>query len=440
MDASWARGPFDDRADAGRRLAGALQSYRDGDALVVGLARGGVEVAAAVAEALNLPLRALVVRKVGAPHNPELAIGAVSETGVQWIDQSLLEPTGATPGYVSETVSAQIEEAHRQQREYSAGPLGEAVRGRPVILVDDGIATGATALVAIRSARELGASSVILATPLASGQAINTLRPHVDRLIVLMTPDPFGAVGLHYRRFDQLGDERVIRLLRAAEERTPDTYGDSPPIQERAVTIPAGAVTLPALLALPEGAQGIVLFAHGSGSGRLSPRNNAVARVLNRARLATLLADLLTEEEAADRRKVFDIGLLADRLAACAAYAGEQPSSRPLPAGYFGASTGGAAAIVAASREGSPARAVVSRGGRPDLAAEALERVRCPTLLIVGGEDKQVLALNRHAYDRLHTEKRLAVIPGATHLFEEPGALDAVAELARDWFLRYLPG
>src|SRR5690242_8177552 len=139
MDASSARGPFEDRADAGRRLAGALQSYREGDALVLGLARGGVAVGAAVAEALELPLRALVVRKVGAPHNPELAIGAVSETGVQWIDRGLLEATGATPEYVAGAVGVQIAEAHRQQREYAAGPLDEAVRDRPVVVVDDGI-------------------------------------------------------------------------------------------------------------------------------------------------------------------------------------------------------------------------------------------------------------------------------------------------------------
>ena len=211
---------------------------------------------------------------------------------------------------------------------------------------------------------------------------------------------------------------------------------------ERTVRVPAGPVTLEGDLAIPEGAQGVVLFAHGSGSSRHSPRNRRVAQLLNQARLATLLVDLLTpDEEVAERRTGhlrFDIGLLAERLVEAADWLGRQPDTRDLALGCFGASTGAAAALVAGAARPHTVCAVVSRGGRPDLAGPALPVVRAPTLLIVGGDDLTVLELNRQAHERLHCEKRLVVIPGATHLFEEPGALEEVARLARDWFERHL--
>jgi putative phosphoribosyl transferase len=182
---------------------------------------------------------------------------------------------------------------------------------------------------------------------------------------------------------------------------------------------------------------GIVLFAHGSGSSRLSPRNTYVAEALQRAGLATLLFDLLTEREAADRAKVFNIALLADRLNEAATWVDNNAIGRGLSLGFFGASTGAAAALVAAAAR-RDVRAVVSRGGRPDLAGEALARVTAPTLLIVGGNDPEVLALNRAACDHLICEHRLEVVPGASHLFEEPGTLETVVDLARGWFLRHL--
>jgi len=190
-------------------------------------------------------------------------------------------------------------------------------------------------------------------------------------------------------------------------------------------------------LTMPPDAVGIVIFAHGSGSGRSSPRNAHVATRLNEACLATLLFDLLTPDEAVDSLNVFDVGLLADRLcAAIAAVAAQQPTA-PLPIGLFGASTGAAAALVAAAREPRVA-SVVSRGGRPDLAGAALRHVRAPTLLVVGDRDEDVLALNRRALAELRCEKCLELVPGATHLFEEPGTLDDVATRACDWFCRHL--
>lgn len=208
------------------------------------------------------------------------------------------------------------------------------------------------------------------------------------------------------------------------------------------VRIPADRVTLEGNLGAPDHAQGVVVFAHGSGSSRYSPRNQYVAGKLRDAGLATLLMDLLTaEEEAVDLQTGqlrFDIGLLASRLVAASDWLAQKPETRALRIGYFGASTGGGAALVAAAERPDTVGAVVSRGGRPDLAGSALARVRAPTLLIVGGNDAPVITMNREALAQLQCEKHLDIVPGATHLFEEPGTLEQVARLARDWFLRYL--
>jgi putative phosphoribosyl transferase len=214
------------------------------------------------------------------------------------------------------------------------------------------------------------------------------------------------------------------------------------PSQAELVRIQAGAVTLEGDLQIPDQATGLVVFAHGSGSSRHSPRNRFVAHELHTVGLATLLLDLLTpEEEAVDQRTGhlrFDIELLAGRLVAATQWAAVDPATHALAIGYFGASTGAAAALVAAALEPERVHAVVSRGGRPDLAGEALPLVRAPTLLIVGGQDLRVLELNRAAMARMRAETRLEIVPGATHLFEEPGTLEVVARLARDWFLQHL--
>jgi putative phosphoribosyl transferase len=205
------------------------------------------------------------------------------------------------------------------------------------------------------------------------------------------------------------------------------------------VHIPAGGATVEGMLEIPERAVGLVLFAHGSGSSRHSPRNNYVASVLRAAGVGTLLMDLLTPEEDRDYSRRFDIGLLTQRLLEAAHWVGVQPATRDLPLGFFGASTGAAAALEAAARLGADARAVVSRGGRPDLASEeAMRKVTAPTLLLVGGYDDGVIDLNQQAYDQLRCEKEMVIVPGATHLFEEPGTLEAVATRAAGWFAEHL--
>ncbi|MDB9349910.1 dienelactone hydrolase family protein [Nodularia spumigena] len=212
--------------------------------------------------------------------------------------------------------------------------------------------------------------------------------------------------------------------------------------REHLVKVAAGEVKLEGNLVIPDAATGIVVFAHGSGSDRHSPRNRYVAEVLQQARLATLLIDLLThEEEAIDlitRHLRFDIELLASRLVNTTDWLAQNPETHHMQVGYFGASTGGGAALVAAAKRPQAVKAVVSRGGRPDLAGSALPHVQAPTLLIVGGYDTQVIAMNQDALKQLRIQKQLEIIPRATHLFEEPGALAAVAQLASEWFTRYL--
>jgi dienelactone hydrolase len=207
---------------------------------------------------------------------------------------------------------------------------------------------------------------------------------------------------------------------------------------ELLVRIPSNSVTLEGMLVVPAKAEGMVLFAHGSGSSRHSPRNNFVAKVLRESGIGTLLIDLLTEREDAVYKTRFDINLLTERLTAATKWLMAQPQTKELMIGYFGASTGAAAALEAAAVLGPVIGAVVSRGGRPDLAGPVLDRVKTPTLLIVGGNDDVVIELNQQAHERLGGKKELIIIPGATHLFEEPGTLEEVARLAAAWFKRYL--
>ena len=420
---------FADRHDAGRRLAAALERFRGQPPVVVAIPRGGVPVAAEVSEALDAPLDVIIVRKIGAPWQPEYAIGAVAEGGVTVLAARDLEMLGIGPSELEALIAkAQSELAERSARYRGHRPPTE-VKGRTVLLVDDGLATGRTAQAAARALRKRGARRVVLAVPVAAAQSVRELKESVDEVVALQTPEDLLAVGFWYRDFGQTTDEEVTALLRRSTAMSIT--------HERLVDAGAG-VLVPGDLTIPENPGGVVAFAHGSGSSRLSPRNRQVARMLNDDGFATLLFDLLTPEEERDRANVFDIPLLGRRLAAATGWLRHQPETSELALGYFGASTGAGAALSAAAELGHQISAVVSRGGRPDLAAPRLAEVSAPTLLIVGGLDTQVLELNRQAQRQLHCINDLEVVVGATHLFEEPGALEAVARLAGDWFARHL--
>ena len=435
-------GRFADRAEAGRLVAEKLKSLAGRrDVVVLALPRGGVPVAYEIARRLGVPLDVFVVRKLGVPGHEELAMGVLASGGVRVLNHDLIGELGIDDRLVEDATLREQNELERRERAYRGTRPAPDLRGKTVVLVDDGLATGNTMRAAVAAVRAQQPKQIVVAVPVAARSSCEDLADVADEVICARTPEPFHAVGLWYDDFEQTSDAEVGALLSQAQDR--DDAAHAAAAQEGCtVRIDAGAVQLEGDLAIPSGARGVVVFAHGSGSSRFSPRNRAVAAALRDAGLGTLLVDLLTrDEEHADARTGqlrFDIRLLAARLVACIEWLARGARTSELPIGCFGASTGAAAALVAAAARSRVVGAVVSRGGRPDLAGPVLPQVRAPTLLIVGGEDDVVIELNRQAVARLGGEKSLVVIPGATHLFEEPGALDQVAELARRWFVRWL--
>jgi len=432
---------FADRVDAGRQLAQRLDFLRGQDVVVLGLPRGGVPVAFEVAKALQVPLDVLVVRKLGVPFQPELAFGAIGEDGVRVINDDVVRVADLNDKDMAAVEDAQRAELQRRSERFRRGHERVSLTGRTAVIVDDGVATGATAKAACQVARAHGASRVVLAAPIGAVDIAERFAGYADEVVCLVRPELFFGVGQGYRNFSQTSDEEVIALLDRAQvgfaDVTADAAGD-PPLRDEEVEVAAGAVVVAGHLTIPEHPSGVVVFAHGSGSSRFSARNIYVADVLNGSGIATLLFDLLTPDEERNRANVFDIELLARRLVDVTGWLADQPDTASLPVGYFGASTGAGAALVAATNPSVNISAVVSRGGRPDLAGESLTKVHAPTLLIVGGRDEVVLDLNRRARAAIPGKCELVVVPGATHLFEEPGTLEKVAVLARDWFIDHL--
>jgi putative phosphoribosyl transferase len=435
---------FPNRTAAGRRLAERL-SYLRGEAVVVlGLPRGGVPVAFEVARSLGAPLDVIVVRKLGVPWQPELAMGAIGEDGVRVTNDDVLRATGVSPRELAALEARERAELERRARRFRGDCPRQPLEGRTVVIVDDGIATGSTARVACQIARAHGAAQIVLAVPVAPPDWHSRCAGDADELVALETPAVFYAVGQAYEDFSQTTDDDVVdyldraRLHVGAATASNAATNDDPPLRDDEVTVAAGPVELEGHLTIPERPLGVVLFAHGTGSSRHSPRNCYVASVLHQARIGTLLFDLLATHEELDRANVFDIDLLAERLIDATGWLRTEAEATDLPVGYFGASTGAAAALWAAAEPGCDVAAVVSRGGRPDLAANRLAMVSAPTLLIVGSNDPSVLDLNRAAQARMRCRASLRVVPGATHLFEEPGTLALAAAAARDWFVVHL--
>ncbi len=354
--------PFTDRAEAGRLLADQIVRTGLEVGVVVGLAHGGVAVAAEVARRLGVPLDALAVRKVGHPMQPEFAVGATTPTGGY-----VRTDPDLTPDEIERAVARARDDAVALDRRLHDRRPAVPVAGTVCVLVDDGVATGATMIAGVRWARAQGARSVVVAVPVAVPSTLERLQREADAVVYLQAPKVMFAVAEWYDDFRQISDEEVIAMLETAE----------PAPDRRTVQIEAASTVLTGDLTVPPAATGMVVFAHGSGSSRLSPRNQQVARELTGAGLATLLFDLLEPDEAADRARVFDIELLSQRLVSATAWLGTRSDLRELHVGYFGASTGAAAALRAAT-EADHIRAVVSRGGRPDLAWPQLAAVRAP--------------------------------------------------------------
>jgi predicted phosphoribosyltransferase/dienelactone hydrolase len=423
---------FVDRADAARQLAVSLEHYRGRHPLVLAIPRGGVPIGRILADALGGELDVVLVRKLGAPGNPEFAIGAIDEQGRVQLSRSAAA-SGADDAYLRAEAARQLDVIRRRRAGFSPGHRPAAIAGRTVIVVDDGLATGATMRAALVALRAQHPASLVCAVPVAAPDSLRDIAALADEIVCLSAPAGFRAVGAFYDRFEPVEDAQVLQLLAAPAAAPPLS-----PSAER-VWFELADVRLPGDLVVPAAARGLVVFAHGSGSSRLSPRNRGVAEALQHAGMATLLFDLLSAEEDRARSARFDIAVLTDRLAAVVDQIHDDPALARLPLGLFGASTGAAAALAVAALRPGQVRAVVSRGGRPDLAGAALlARVRAPSLLICGGADTEVIALNKAAQARMTGVTELAIVPGATHLFEEPGALETVSRLAAGWFTRWL--
>lgn len=423
---------FVDRADAGRRLAAALAFVRHEDPVVIGVPRGGVVVAAEVARGLCATVDVAVVRRLEAPGRTGLTVGAVGEGGIVVHEQHVLDELGVAGHDLAEARRRADAEVADRARRWRPGRRRTPLAGRVVVLVDDGMATGATMRTACRVVRAEGARRVVVAAPVASAQAVERLADLADEMVVLSSPAAFASVGEWYGEYGEVRDDDVIRVL------TEGPSGRS--AHEVCVPVPGGQVV--GRLTLPPDACGVVVFAHGSGSGRSSRRNARIAEELCHLGLGTVLLDLLTPaERAADA--VVGVEELGSRLVAVARWLAQDARTAGLPVGLFGAGSGGAAALVAATRGEATGgeveiAAVVSRGGLLDLAGSRLAAVTAPTLLVVGGDDADVLRSNEEAQGRLGSVNELVVVPGAGHLFEEPGTLDTVSRVTSQWFTERL--
>ena len=425
---------FIDRTDAGRKLAKALTALGLDRPVIFALPRGGVPVGVEVAKALNAPLDLLLVRKVGAPHNPEVALGAIVEGANREvvINEDVKRLSGADEAYIAAAVAEQRDELERRKKVYLGDRPRLDPRGRTVVIVDDGLATGATMKAALIGLKRSSPERIILALPVAPKLALEEMSELVDDVICLCPATQFRGVGSFYHDFPQLTDAETVALL-AQVHTSPQGFLET---HKRQVAIPPLGLT--GDLAVPPNPRGIILFAHGSGSSRRSPRNTYVAEKLNTLGFATLLFDLLSPEEGQDRRNVFDIPLLADRVVEASIWITSEPDLEDLPLGLFGASTGAGAALVAAAELKGRVDAVVSRGGRPDLAMAFLAEVASPTLLVVGGLDHDVIRLNKLAFAKLTCTKKIEIVAGAGHLFEEADTLDSAIEHAAQWFKTHL--
>ena len=446
---------FLDRADAGRALAralGAVASLRD--VVVLGLARGGVPVARQVADALGAPLDVIVVRKLGVPGVREVAVGAIAEGSNRVVGDSAGWYIGIPSHVVARIARRERAELERRACLYHAGRPIPDVRGHTVVLVDDGLATGATLRAAAFVLRRRRPARLVVTVPVACRESAIELSDEVHHLIAAATPEPFGTVSDWYEDFSPVSDADVLRLLGRPPEvslgRSDARHRDSQ--DERTVTIPGEGGSIAGDLGLPDdladgGAtrgftepRGLVVLAHGGGSSRHSYRNRYLAGRLRLEGWATLRLDLLLERERAhdDERGTlrFDVALIARRLLAAIDWAKCEHVPGANRVVLFGASTGAAAALVAAAERPPLIAGVVTRGGRVDLAGDALSRVRAPVLMVVGGADADTLRWNREAMRVLRADARLEVIAGAGHTFEEPGTVGALGEHVARWLDR----
>ncbi|KII00546.1 phosphoribosyl transferase [Streptomonospora alba] len=432
--------PFTDRSEAGRRLAERVRPHVSEAPMVLALPRGGVPVGAELARLLRIPLDVVVVRKIGAPGHAELGVGAIAEDGHVCYDDAALARMRLTRRDLDGIVAAERNELWRRLEAYRRGRPAPVLRGRDVIVVDDGVATGGTARAALRTVRRQGPARLLLAVPVAAQGALDALGEEADRIIALTVPDNFRAVGEWYRDFGQLSDDEVTALI--------GEPGDTAAPPTRAVRIRAGDVHLDAELSAPAGMRATVVAALEHGCR--APEQRALADALGRSGYATLLLDLLTPEEAARQREAVESGVpetgaaevsaaeAADRLAAAVAWLRRSTEAAQGRVGVLGSERGVPAALMAAAAHPADIAAVVLNGGRPDAAAESLDRVRAPVLALVQGSDSVVRELAEWALTRLGGPGEVREVPGAERLIAGGAARREVGSAAAEWFGRHL--
>jgi predicted phosphoribosyltransferase/alpha-beta hydrolase superfamily lysophospholipase len=410
---------YRDRRDAGKQLATVLKARGLDGAVVLGIPRGGVPVAAEVAQVLNGELGVVVARKLGAPMNPELAIGATTASGATYINLTAAAEVGANESYIEAETHRQVAEAQRREQAFD-GIRRPEVKGRIVVVVDDGIATGATAIAAVRSIKKEGAARVVLAIPVGPPDTVRQLRMEADEVICLEETSDFWAVGQFYREFDPVSDEEVRRIL--------DAFSGAP-AGSRNVEIVRNNVRLAGVLATPPGTGPfpLVIFVHGLGSSKESPRNRLIAEHLVRTGIATLLFDLSGHGDSSGALREGIESYVAD-LEAAFAWAEERPEIKRELIGIAGSSLGAAVAVRALLQQKVRPRTMVLRG--PPIGQAELQRVHVPSLLLVGSQDPLANGLGPGN----NPDLRLSVVEGAGHLFEEPGTLEEALKRTVDWF------
>jgi putative phosphoribosyl transferase len=427
---------FTNRSEAGRLLANKLLrvdlDYQN--TIVIALPKGGVPVGYEIARTLDLPLDVILVKKIAAPYNPELAVGAVSEDGEVFYNSDLLKYLGYSAEEVEPFKKLALLALKKNSINLRQGRIPLDLEHKEVILVDDGIATGASIEVVIQLLRKKNVGKIFLVVPVSSPEAVMKLEKMVDQIVTIITPPVLRSVGEWYQDFTQVETSEVVEILNKVSD-------NGPTFESIELHVHDPGVVLPGRLYMTDKLRSWVVFAHGSGSSHKSVRNNSVARELVSAGHGVLLFDLLTVDEDKNYSNRFNIPLLTSRLVLATKWLKNSKYYHiGMPIGFFGASTGSAAAISAAANSfiNNSIYAIISRGGRPDMVDKTILRsLDIPTLLIVGGDDQEVIKLNEKAQLYL-SNSEIFIVPHATHLFEEEGALEEVTRVAINWYNDHL--
>ena len=423
------------RQEAGRVLAQKIKSVLSSvsDAMVVALPPGGVPIAFEISEEFSIPLCVLAASKIRAPSRPDLIIGAITEEGHHHIDDFSSRLIGTSRDKLEQTLAREKLAIESKVRRYRPGEVLPDLKNKTIILVDDGPTSNMTARVVASYLRFKEVRQIVLAVPVCAKQSVAELTADFDHVISLYHPGPFFSMRDYFLDFRDISDEEVQYLLSKSRKKK---FANTEKAFSRKVLIPVeGSIELQATLSIPTYAKGIVLFAHPNSSKRFEYRNNMIAEELNRIGIATLLFDSLTDDESLERANVFDIPFLASRLAFATKWVRLHRMTRELSIGFLSEGSGAAAALWASTYLGADVSSIVSRGGRPDLAQVRLTRVNTPTLLIVGDQDTEIIEINKNCLRTLSSGK-LILIPGASHLFDEPNTIEEVSREASLWFLK----